>query len=66
MRFDETCEDNTISEVVIEVNDLSWMHRVHLVIVISQPLEQDSLWHRVDVGLAHHRLNQIVWWRNTG
>ena len=39
--------------MLIEVEDHPWVHRVHLVVVIVHPLEEDRLGDGVDVTLAH-------------
>ena len=62
--------------MLIKVVQLTWVHRINLVIVIVHPLEEDRLGYRVNITLAHRivyvRLNRwYTWkclevlWRNT-
>ena len=50
---DEGSEDTRVSEVLVEVEQKTWVHWVHLVVVVVHPLEEDGLGHGVDVTLAH-------------
>jgi len=51
--LDQSSEDRSVSETRIKVGQLSGVERIHDVVMVGHPLQQNRLRHRVYVTLGH-------------